>query len=114
MILPNLFEVTGDLGSDPSLIGWVKLGLRSFMHRFETGLVILLGVVREVRHSVGGAMVAMTMVEEILSRFEERKTGWIEGGWVLDDNVPLQKILKQYGFRITRTMRIYEKSLASA
>ena len=115
MALPNLFEITGDLGADPSLIGWGKLAYRTFFHRFRTGRIILLGVLSELRHSVGGAVIAMTMVDEIVNRLlsYEHQAGWLEAGWVLDNNRPLQKILRQFGFEITRTLRLYDKEFRS-
>ena len=114
MIIPNLYEITADLGADPSISGWIKLGWRTFTHRFRTGFVILLGISKRYRNSVGGAVIAMTMVDEIINRMlrYEDKTGWLEAGWVLDNNVPLQKILRRQGFEIKREMRIYGKELA--
>jgi hypothetical protein len=113
MILPNLFEITADLGADPTPIGWLKLGYRTLFHKFRTGRVIILGVASKLRYSVGGAMIAMTMIDEIIRRFSDYDADWIEAGWVLDDNRPLQKILQQFGFRTTRTLRLYDKELRS-
>lgn len=113
MIFPNLFEVTTDIGADPSVLGWGKLALRSVFHQFNTGFIILLGVLTEVRHSVGGAVIAMALIDEMVHRFLDYDTskGWVEAGWVLDDNTPLQKILIQYGFRSVRTLRLFAKPL---
>jgi hypothetical protein len=111
MFIPNLFEITYDIGADPSLLGWVKLGARMVFHKFRTGHVILLGVISEYRHSVGGAMVAMSLVDEMFERLSNYKhhSGWLEAGWVLNDNVPLHRILEQYGFEKTRTLRLFDK-----
>jgi hypothetical protein len=113
LIFPNLYEVSEGLGTDPSLVGWAKLGYRTLFHRFRTGFVILLGVLTEIRHSVGGALVAMALINEMVDRFAgyEDKSGWLEAGWVLDNNVALQKILLQYGFEKKRTLRLFEKTL---
>jgi hypothetical protein len=115
MILPNLFEITADIGADPSPFGWAKLGYRTFFHRFRTARFILLGVVSEYRNSVGGAVLAMTMVREIIDRFADPRhdVDWVEAGWVLDNNQPLQKLLRQFGFAIKRTLRLYDKQLVS-
>lgn len=113
LIFPNLFEVTTDVGPDPSLVGWGKLAYRALFHRFQTGFIILLGVLREVRHSVGGAVIGMTLIDEMVSRFldYDASAGWVEAGWVLDDNAVLQKILVQYGFERVRTLRLFDKSI---
>ncbi|MDP3545344.1 MAG: hypothetical protein Q8S29_04120 [Phreatobacter sp.] len=116
MILPNLFEITADLGADPSVLGWAKLGYRTFFHKFSTGRIILLGVLSEFRQSVTGAMIAMAMVDEIITRFTNYNNDlkWVEAGWVLDNNEPLRKLLRQFGFSIVRTMRLYDRELGVA
>ncbi|MGN6100495.1 MAG: hypothetical protein ACTHOR_05035 [Devosia sp.] len=116
LCFPNLFEVTRDLGTDPSPWGWAKLAYRSFFHRFESGFIIVFGVISEFRHTVGGAMIAMAMIDEMLRRGGQgRLVGdWLEAGWVLDNNVALQKILVQYGFHKARTLRLFEKHLSLA
>ncbi len=113
MAVPNLFEITGDVGPDPSPIGWAKLGLRTLFHRFRTGHIVLLGVIEEYRHSIGGAVIAMTIVDEIVERFIDYKdqTGWLEAGWVLEDNDALIRILEGYGFKRKRTLRLFDKPL---
>ena len=111
MILPNLFEVTADLGANPSLLGWCKLGWRMLFHRFRTGRVILLGVKSELRYSVGGAVLVSNMIDEIIRRYSNYKADWIEAGWVLDNNRPLQKVLEHFQFQISRTIRLYDKQL---
>jgi hypothetical protein len=115
LIFPNLYEVAEGLGTDPSLVGWAKLGYRTLFHRFRTGFVILLGVLTEVRHTVGGALVAMALVNEMVDRFAnyDDRSGWLEAGWVLDNNLALQKILLQYGFEKKRTLRLFEKTLSA-
>ena len=115
LVLPNLFEITGDLGANPSLIGWVKLAYRTFFHRFRSGRIILLGVLSECRRSIGGPVIAASMVEELTKRLMSIKyhADWIEAGWVLDNNTALIGILRRYGFERTRTLRLYDKSLAN-
>ncbi|MHA7776912.1 hypothetical protein [Roseibium sp. M-1] len=113
VVIPNLAEITADLGPNPTIIGWIKLVYRSFFHKFRSGRIILFGISPEIRHSVGGAIVAMSMVEQIIERLLKfnRQSGAIEAGWVLDNNEPLRNILKQQGFQIGRTLRLYDRSL---
>ncbi len=113
MAVPNLFEITRDIGANPSLLGWAKLGMRMMFHKFHTGHIIIFGVSSKYRHSVGGAMIAMTLVDEVIKRFLgfNYDSGWFEAGWVLEDNVSLQKILEKFGFEKKRTLRLFDKSL---
>lgn len=114
MVIPNLFEITSDIDPDPSLIGWGKLGWRTLFHRFRTGRIILLGVLSKFHHSVGGAVIAMSLVDEIIERFlkYEGRADWIEAGWVLEDNAALIRLLEQFGFSRTRTLRMLQKNIA--
>jgi len=113
IILPNLSEITRDLGGDPSPVGWAKLAYRSFFHRFRTGRIILFGVLSELQRSIGGAVIAGTMISE-MSRILlglSQETDWVEAGWVVESNRALQGIMKQYGFAVARTLRLYDKPL---
>jgi len=114
MVIPNLYEIFQDIGPDLSPLGWIRFLYRMFFHRFKTGRIILLGVLSEYRHSVGGAVIGMQLVDEIVHRFRDykHKSDWIEAGWVLDENEPLQKILEQFEFRRTRAFRLYDKPIA--
>lgn len=113
MIVPNLFELTGDLGADPSILGWVRLGLRSLRPRFRSGRVILMGVRKELRGSVGGAAIAMSLIDETIRRFQGQDWDRVEAGWVLDDNHNLNSILEASGFRRCKTFRLFDKALVS-
>ncbi len=113
LALPNLFEITRDVGADPSPLGWIKLAYRRFFHRFRTARIILLGVSSEFRRSLGGALIAATIVDEVTEILLgiEHETDWIEGGWVLDNNTALIGLLKQFGFERSRTLRLYDRAL---
>jgi hypothetical protein len=113
VVIPNLSEITADLGPNPSIIGWAKLAYRTFVHKFQSGRIILFGISPEIRYSVGGGVVAMSVVEQITTRLLEfnRGNGLIEAGWVLDNNLALRNILEQLGFQKSRTLRLFERTL---
>lgn len=114
LLIPNMFEITCGLGTDPSPLGWLKLGLRSLRPRFRSGRVILMGVSGIARGSVGGAAIAMTLVDEVLTRFSAHPWTHIEAGWVLEDNTALVRLLEYAGFRRNKTFRLFEKPLGTA
>jgi hypothetical protein len=111
LILPNTFELSADLGMDPSPLGWLKLGLRSLRPRFQGGRIILMGIKARMRQSVGGAAIAMSLIDELGRRFADYSWSYVEGGWVLEDNTALNRILEAGGFRRSRTFRLFEKPL---
>ena len=110
LILPNLFDLTADLGMDPSALGWVKLALRRLRPRFSSGRIILMGIARALRGSVGGAAVAMTLVDEVIKRHAARNWSHIEAGWVLEDNDALVRLLEAAGFLRSKTFRLFERA----
>lgn len=115
LLVPNLYEITSDLGPNPSPWGWVKLLWRTVFHRFSSGRLIVLGVRAELKHSVAGAVVAMALVEELfkgLTSYQPRD-GWAEAGWVLDDNTAVIRLLEQIGFSKSRTFRIMKKDIGA-
>ncbi|GEO82300.1 hypothetical protein [Pararhodospirillum oryzae] len=113
MFIPNLYEITKDIGPVPSFIGWMKLGIRMLFRRFQTGNVILFGLLSEYHQSIGGAVLSRSLLDEMLHRLSEYKehTGWMEAGWVLEENIPIQGILQEYGFKKKRTLRLFDKSI---
>ncbi|WP_420409155.1 hypothetical protein [Hoeflea sp.] len=115
VMIPNLSEITADVGPNPSLLGWAKLAYRQFFHEFQSGRIILFGISPDIRHSVGGAVIAISIIEHLVAWLLDlrRKSGVIEAGWVLDNNEPLRNILVQQGFQISRTLRLYDRLLSS-
>lgn len=114
LVLPNLNEIFSDLGPNPSPIGWLKLAYRLFTHKFKSHRVMLLGFSTQFNGTVKGAYLAMRLLSEIVSVQMAIKdnSGYVEAGWVLDNNEPLRKILVNFGFSTSRTYRLYDKQIA--
>jgi hypothetical protein len=115
--IPNIFELTAGLGPTPSLLGWLRLGWRVLRYRPRTGRILLLGISSRMRFSAAGAAIMLTMMDEMLKQqqgIEHRGFDLeaIEGGWVLEDNAALTRFLVRYNFTVTRTFRIFGKTLA--
>lgn len=118
LILPNMFDITGDVGCDPSPLGWLKLGYRRLWPQFRSGRVILLGMSARYRNSMGGAAIMaalMARTMELMFHLRDEHQGeFIEGGWVLHDNLPLIQIMERFRFRRNRTFRLFAKPLDAA
>ena len=73
-----------------------------------TGLrLLLLGIKREYRNKGVEALLIHEVFKEIKKRGYER----IEFSWVLEDNIPIQRIIEMADGRLYKKYRIYEKSL---
>jgi hypothetical protein len=113
LVIPNLHELTKGLGPKPSPLGWIKLAWRVYRHKYNSARILLFGISNEIRHSVGGAVIAMWAVDKVISMLLNMKhqNGWVEAGWVLESNKPLRAILIKHGFFTSRTMRLFELQL---
>ncbi|MBG1232437.1 hypothetical protein [Aestuariivirga litoralis] len=111
VIIPNLFEIFRGLGSRPNPRGWMKLGWRLLRHRFKSGRIILFGVARKYNKSVRGMAIAIALVEEVLKRRGKYAGVLLEAGWVLEDNDPLNTMLKRFEFEPARRFRMFLKDL---
>jgi hypothetical protein len=111
LILPNLHEAAADLGPSPSLGGWLRFFVRVRQARYSSGRVILLGVASALSTALrGGALLAI--FSESIRRVGRRTPLSFEAGWVLDDNLPLLRLLGLFGFSSVRSYHLYERALA--
>jgi GNAT superfamily N-acetyltransferase len=69
--------------------------------------VLLLGVVPEYR----GRGIDGLMYDWIWTHGAKRGYVWGEGGWILEDNVPMNNAALALGFRPYKTFRVYDKAL---
>lgn len=113
LLLPNVYEIIGDLSPAPGLLGWAKLAWRAVTHRMRSGRIILLGIAAGLRHTPVGSAVAVLLVDEIVQTQARENGEWVEAGWVLEDNTALIQILERFEFHRNKTYRIYEHTLHS-
>jgi hypothetical protein len=111
LTIPNVYEISADLGPAPSWFGWLKLAFRIWRKRYKSFQVVMLGVVSKFQDSMSGSRLALTAVTEAIIRLHKRGAEEIATGWVLEDNSGMLKILRSIGFRENRIYGVYEKML---
>lgn len=108
--LPNLNEAIADLGGKLLPFGLIKLLWRLKVKGVKTARVPLMGV----RRDVGGWMQAVLpfLIVDSMRR-EARQLGyeWIELSWILEDNLPMRRIIEAVGTSRYKTYRLYGKPL---
>jgi hypothetical protein len=114
LFLPNLFEISGDLGGAPSPFGWLKLGWRVMRGRFRGGRGVLFGVAKEMVGTVAGAGVALVLVDELRRRAEKTGVQDLECGWILDDNHAMTSVVQWLGAKRTRKFGVFERTIDPA
>ena len=108
--LPNLNEAIADLGGKLFPFGIVKLLWRLKVKGVKTARVPLMGV----RRDVGGwlqAVLPFLIIESM--RREASQLGYeqIELSWILEDNMPMRRIIEAVATSRYKTYRLYEKAL---
>ncbi len=108
--LPNLNEAIRDLNGRLFPFGFLKLLYRVKRRKIKSGRVILLGIKKEYRGSVLGALSVLFYVE-IGQRGRARGFRASELSWTLEDNEKINRGIELMGGERYKTYRIYEKSL---
>ena len=112
MVLPDLNELTRDLGGNLFPFGWAKLLWRLRKPRVRTMRVPLMGVVKRLQASRIASQLAFMLIE-FIRRDAVVRYGASRGeiGWILDDNEGMKSIADAIESKVNRVYRIYEKPL---
>jgi hypothetical protein len=112
VVLPNLNEAVRDLNGKLFPFGIVKLLWRLKVAGVKSGRLPLMGIKRSAFASVRGAMLPFLIIDNL--RREALKLGItkVEMSWILEDNMPMRRIIEAVGGARYKTYRIYGKTLA--
>ncbi len=110
--LPDLNELTRDLGGNLFPFGWAKLLWRLRAPKVRTMRVPLMGVVKRLQTSRLASQLAFMMIEYI-RRDALKHYGSVRGeiGWILEDNQGMRAIAETIESNINRVYRLYEKAI---
>lgn len=111
LIVPNLFDVVGDLGGAPSPAGWVRLLWRMWRRRFPSARVILLGVTASLRGTMLGSIMPSLIIAELMKRGRTLNHQRVELGWILEDNVRMRRLIERLAPEPYKVFRLFEKTL---
>lgn len=109
--LPNLNEAIKGLNGKILPFGWAKLLWRLKVAGVKTARVPLMGVRRSVAKDMIGSLLPYLMIDMV--RREGLKMGYthIELSWILEDNMPMRRIIEGLGAKPYKTYRLFEKNL---
>jgi hypothetical protein len=111
LVLPNIYDLVGDLGGSPGPVGWVQFVTRLLRHRFVSGRVILLGVAHALRGTTLGSIMPSLIIAELMRRRRTIPFRTVELGWILEDNMPMRRLIERQSPRPNKVFRLYERSL---
>ena len=110
--LPNINEAVRDLDGRLLPFGWAKLLWRLKMRRVKSARVPLMGVRRSLSGTLIGSAIPLQLIGSVLPANADFGFRWIELSWILEDNLPMRRILERLGARAYKTYRVYGKVLA--
>ncbi|MFT8931851.1 MAG: hypothetical protein ABF976_09690 [Acetobacter syzygii] len=111
LVVPNMFDVSKDLGGAPTPLGWLKLGSRILKHDFHSARVVLLGVRKKYLGTALRAMLPVLIIDELMQRGHELPYRTIELGWVLETHEGLRKLIERIAPTPYKRHRMFEKIL---
>jgi hypothetical protein len=110
--LPNLLEAIRDLDGHLLPFGWAKLLWRLKRKTLRSARVPLMGIRRKYHGTLTGAALLPLMFGRLKDPFFARGLEQVELSWILDDNVPMRRVLEGIGAKVYKTYRVYEKAIA--
>lgn len=110
--LPNLLEAVRDLDGRLLPFGFVKLLWRLKRKTVKTARVPLMGIRRKYHGTLTGAALLPLMFHRLKEPFFARGLEQVELSWILEDNLPMRRVLEGIGAKVYKTHRIYQKAIA--
>ncbi len=111
VVLPNVNEAARDLSGRLLPFGWAKLLWRLKVRGVKSGRVPLMGVRRRLAGTVLGSAIPLQLIGAVLPANAAFGFRWIELSWILEDNLPMRRILERLGAQAYKTYRVYGKHL---
>lgn len=111
MVIPNIYDITSDLGGAPSPLGWIKFVYRLVKHRFTSARVILLGVSSKLRGTILGSLLPSLAIRELMQRGKSLPYKWVELGWIQESDTGMKNLAESLVPHPHKRHRIFEKPL---
>lgn len=109
--LPNLNEIIGDLDGRLFPLGWLKLLWRIKFHKFKSGRILLMGVLKKHQDGLTGASISLSLIRDVINEILGSAISELELSWILEDNIPMRRIIEALGGEAYKIYRIYEKEI---
>jgi hypothetical protein len=106
--VPNLNEVIEDFGGTLGPAKIAKLLWRLKVARPKSARVAMLGIREGIRKQKKYMPLALALITELNRRGWERGYQWSELSWTLEDNGPVNTLIKTAGGKLYKRYRIYE------
>lgn len=110
--IPNLNEAISDFGGKISPVKVAKLLWRLKVERPKSARVAMLGIRSDIRKQKKYMPLALALIAELNRRGYQRGYTTGELSWTLEDNGPVNALIKTAGGKIYKRYRVYEAPLS--
>ncbi|MBK8157813.1 MAG: dATP pyrophosphohydrolase [Rhodospirillaceae bacterium] len=110
--LPNLMEAIRDFNGSLLPFNVLKLIWRLKLKTLKTSRIPLMGIRRKHHGSVLGATLLPLMFDRLKEPFLKRGLERVEMSWILEDNLPMRRVIEGVGGKVYKTYRLYETTLS--
>ena len=113
VVMPDLNRMIADMNGRLLPFNWLKLIRRlKFAGPPERMRMPLMGVRRKFQNGLPGALLALSVIDEVYTYNERRGVQGAELSWILETNARVRHIIESVGARAYKTYRIYERDIA--
>ena len=109
--LPDISRASRGLNGRLLPFGWAKLLLRLKFSPPEAVRLPLMGVRTKFHGTPLGSALAMSVIDAIRTYHVNRGTRRAELSWILEDNLPMRRMIEAIGGTAYKTYRIFERNL---
>ncbi len=110
VLLPDVNEAIADFRGKLFPFNILRLLWRLKFGKIRGARVPLMGMLPEL-DGVLAAIAPLMLIYSPEPRYRERGFGELEFSWILEDNMPVRKMIEMLGSKVAKTYRVYEKPL---
>jgi len=107
--LPNINDWIAGLNGKLLPFGWTKLAWSLYARPPEAVRMPLMGLRRKYHGTPLGAVLGMAAIGRVMKYHLGRGTKRGEASWILEDNMPMRRMIESFGGLPYKTYRVYEK-----
>lgn len=107
--LPNINDWLTGLRGRLLPFGWAKIAWSLYARPPQAVRMPLMGLRRKFHGTPAGAVLGMAVIARVRNFHVGRGTMKGEASWILEDNMPMRRMIEAFGGRPYKTYRIYEK-----
>lgn len=109
MVIPNMYDIGGDLNGASTIREKIVLGARILDHAFCSARVVLLGVRKKYLGTALRAILPVMLIDELLKRGHVLPYRTIELGWILESHDGMRKLIERIAPQPYKKHRMFEK-----